>query len=179
MAAPEATSIKHLEDRRASWEWRARKVIGTEHVYAVQDENFDRLNTWKMVVQVPKARGAVIVRPLESPGRKALAGVVRKSIVFQRATLPAYRRYLYCKVTLADPSGSQTKFGMRRGERDVLPKWFAPLRRGMRLKGTVTTTHGPTTAQVLLARPDNHMRMVRIFFALKVWVLTQNYQLVN
>lgn len=171
-------SIKAAGKRRGVWTWKRRAVVGTEAVYTVMDGNYDRLNTWKMVIQVPKAKGPVIVRVLEGPGKAAWAGIERKSMVFNRATLPAYRKYLYCKATLADPSGVKTKLLLRRGERDTLPPWVKPFLRGMRLKQSVTTTRGTDArAQVLLARPPDHERLICIFFAFKVWVLDRHYQL--
>lgn len=170
--------VEAAESRRGSWTWRGRAVVGTEHIYAVRDGNYDRLNTWKMAVQVPRGKGPVIVRAIESPGKAAWAGIERKSMVFNRATQPGYRKYLYCKATPADPSGRRTKFVMTRGERGVLPSWFRPLQRGMRLKSTVATTRGTDArAQVLLARPDDHRRLIGIFFAFKVWVLDRHFQL--
>ncbi len=172
--------VEHVQDRRATWNWRGSSVTGMESVYAVVDRNYDRLNRWLFLVQQLKKRGLIIVRPNQATGKSSWGGIDRSSVVFPRTTRPGYRGLSYCKIGLADPSGGQTKFVMRRAERDALPPWMRSLRTRMRLKQTVAATRGTDGRhQVLWVRPDDHARMIRFFFAMKVWVLDQGYQIVD
>jgi hypothetical protein len=152
-----------------------RTVRGVEYSYAVKDRNFGRLNGWKYLVRVPdSSRDEIVVQPVSVPGKQVWAGLDRRSIVFVRATKNPHRSKMYCKVNLADPMAERTKVGTRRGERDLLPRWFDYFRPHMRLKNTVTTTAGHDgMAQVVRVGPEDHRRMVRLFFALKVWVLEE------
>ena len=150
---------------------------GTESVYHVVDGNYDRLNQWTFVIQQPDRDGPVIVRARETPVKRVWAAVGRSSVTFQRATKPGYRKSRYAKVTLADPSGSQTKFVIRKGDEAALPRWFKSLRSALKLKQTVTTTRGRDGEhRVLVVPADDHAAMIRAFFAFKVWVLEQRHQ---
>lgn len=187
--APAKLQVDFVEDRRGVWQWFRKRgasghgsrkgVGGRELVYRVVDKNFDRLNSWTYLVQVPNDDlTPVIVRPREAPGRKAWAGIDRKSIAFKRARRHPYRGKLYCKVTLADPRGEKTKFVARRDERGNLPEWMDHFRSITRVKKTVTTTKGRDGDQlVLIVKPDDHRQMILIFFATKVWVLQEGFEL--
>ncbi len=172
--------IRPLDARRATWEWGRKSVTGREFIYEAIDRNFDRLNRWTFIVQVPRNRKErVIVRPREFPPKAAWAGIDRRSIVFARASKNPFRKKLYCKVTLSDPLGGQTKFVARRQERKFLPRWTIKLQPRMRLKRTVASTRGRDGDQyLLLIAPDDHARMIRVFFALKVWVLQEGFTFV-
>ena len=169
------------ETRRATWKMAGHTISGKEHVFDVRDGNYTRLNQWSFAIRIaPKADSGMIVQPLQAPGKKVWAGIERRSIVWKRATINPHKVKVYCKVNLADPAGEKTKVGLRRGERDILPYWFKELRHRLRLKGTVTTTKAhDTKAQVVLSRKDDYVGMIRVFFALKVWVLEEHYQIVE
>ena len=160
----------------AKWKYRAI-VKGTEFLYTVKDENFDRLNQWTFRLQVPAdAYGDIIVQPVQTPSKNVWAGIARSSVVFTRATKEGYKSHVYCKMFLANPAGSKT--GASRGARPGFPKWFQTFRWRMRLKKTLTTTLGHDhNAQVIFAERENHALMIKIFFALKVWVLASDYSL--
>src|SRR4030042_167514 len=159
-------TIEYEEERRASWAWGQRKIKGNEFVYQVLDKNFDRLNKWKFSVKVPQEIGRVVVQPQIVPGKQVFAEIEQRSIVFQKATKHPYRKYLYCKVHLADPSMEKNWVGMTWGARDQLPPWFNYFRKRMRLKKTVTTTAGNDGYdQVILIGRHDHERMIRLFFA--------------
>ena len=82
------------------------------------------------------------------------------------------------KMTLADPSGVRTKIFVRDVNRKLLPKWFDSFRSAMRRKITVATTKGmDQDHHVVLANPEDHPTMIRLFFALKVWVLNEGFSL--
>ena len=127
-------------------------VQGIEHIYSVKDMNFDRMNKWTFAIRVPNnPRGGIIVQPVQVPSKNVWAGLERRSLVLPKATRNPYRRFVYCKVNLADPSGRQNYVGTRIGERDFLPTWLQELRWRMRLKRTVATTAGYSTAAPQLA----------------------------
>jgi hypothetical protein len=46
----------------------------------------------------------------------------------------------------------------------------------MRLKQTVTTTEGrDSKSQVVVFNRANHVKMIRLFFATKVWILNESF----
>jgi hypothetical protein len=48
----------------------------------------------------------------------------------------------------------------------------------MRLKDTVTTTRGTDAkAQVVLMDREDHSTMIKLYFALKVWVMQEDFSL--
>jgi hypothetical protein len=154
-------------------------VSGNEHVYDVIDWNFDRLNAWVFLVQVPAGRTEdVIVRPEQCPAKKVWASLSWRSVVFVRATKSPHRRDRYCKIALADPTGSKTKVVVTKGARDRLPPWFGPFQSQIRLKESVRPTRGTDAhVQVLVVPADDHAQMIRVFFALKVWTLQERFSL--
>ncbi len=114
---PARVEVKHLEDKSATWHWLRRPVRGTESLYEVRDRNYDRNNRWVFVVQQPRAAAKPsIVRPRESPKKTVWETLWRRSIVFNRATKRAFNNKIYCKVTLADPTGVRTKVFIRKVE---------------------------------------------------------------
>jgi len=147
---------------------------GTDFIYRVVDRNFDRLNEWKFLIRVPEDPGQIVVQPQIVPGKKVFAGIGRRSIIFVRATKHPFRRRVYCKVHLAAPITGSWR-GTSRGDRGQLPPWFKYFRHRMRLKETVTTTAGKDGFdQVITILPADHKRMIRVYFALRVWVLQEN-----
>ncbi|HEV2359320.1 MAG TPA: hypothetical protein VGZ23_17145 [bacterium] len=170
--------VGFAEDRRAGWDWLRKSVTGHEFIYGVLDRNFDRLNSWTFIVQVPKdGLTPVIVRPRDVPPRRTWAAMDRKSIAFMRATKHPYRGRLYCKVSLADPTGRRTKSVVNKWGRRDLPKWINRSGLTIRVKDTVTTTKGTDGNHlVFVVKPDDHVQMIRIFFATKVWVLQEGFR---
>jgi hypothetical protein len=172
---PARVDVEHLEDTAGTWSWLRKSVRGIESVYLVRDRNLDRNNRWLFVVQRPRAKAnPIIVRTRETPAKGVWAQIWRRSIVFNPATKRGYRSKVYCKVTLADPTGKRTKVFIRNINRNLLPKWMGYFRSSMRRKITVASTKGKDhDHQVVLFNPDNHADMIRLFFALKVWVLNE------
>lgn len=176
---PQRVAVSRTQELRSAWRSPGGgPVLGTAHLYDVTDGNFDRLNRWIFSVRVPRGKpGRVIVSPLIAPGKTTWAGIERRSVVFVPATRRPYRGFMYCKLNVADPSGERTKIGIRRGEKGILPRWFDALRSHTRLKETVAATHGTDrTAQVAIVPRHDHERMIRVYFALKVWVLHEAVQ---
>lgn len=175
---PEKLDIQPPENHTGSWSAFGRSAVkGIEYFYTVKDTNFRSLNQWTIAIRVPNVpRGNVIVQPIRTPGKKVWAGIERKAIVLVRATKHPYRKKVYCKLNLADPTGGKTKKGARRGDRSALPKWFVFFENRMRLKQTVTTTRGTdANAQVVMLGHDDHKAMIALYFALKVWVMAEGF----
>jgi hypothetical protein len=179
---PRMIDVSFEAERKSTWKGVGSHtpIRGREYTYLIKDRNFDRLNDWKFVVKVPNSGTDIIVQPGVAPNKKIWAGIDRRSMVFVKATKKLHRNKVYCKANLADPSGEKNKRGTRRGQRKFLPKWFDYFRPYMRLKATVASTDGTDSrAQVVLVNPDDHERMIRLFFALKVWILQEGFLLVD
>lgn len=173
---PLSVTIKFHESRRASWAWQGNKIQGTEFIYHVRDKNFDRLNEWSFSVKAPQKPGQIVVQPQSVPGKKAFAELQRRSITLQRATKQPSESTYYCKIHLADPSMGKNWRGTTLGDRDRLPTWFKYFRQRIRLKKTVSTTAGTdSNNQVVLISKEDHERMIRLYFAMRVWVLQENF----
>jgi hypothetical protein len=172
-------TVESREQRSATWTFPGSNgrepVSGTEHVYAAIDENLGAHYLWEFAVLVPDARSEQVeVRPRTVPALKAWAELPDRSVMFPLATLGETRGKRYCKVTLARPQGGGTKSGVRWENRDTLPRWFGPLRSRMRKKSKVRSTRGTDgDALVVLVSAGDHAAMIRLFFAMKVWVLKE------
>ena len=67
---------------------------------------------------------------------------------------------------------------IRWDQRRELPRWFEGLERRMRTKERVRSTRGTDgNTLVVLVDPDDHEAMIRLYFAMKVWVLKEGIQL--
>ena len=78
----------------------------------------------------------------------------------------------------SDPRGTRTKDVIRWDQRRDLPRWFEGLERRMRMKERVRSTKGTDgNTLVLLVNPDDHAMMIRLYFAMKVWVLKEGFAL--
>ena len=166
-------------ERAATWTFTREPVSGTEYTYGVVDGNFRGRNLWEFTVRVPEGRDDRIeVRPRLTPRLKAWAGLERRSLTFTRARRAAYRGWHYCQVALADPTGERTKDVVRIGQRAALPAWFDDFASRLRRKETVRATRGNDGDElVVLVRPDEHDRMIALFFATKAWVLKERVRL--
>lgn len=167
------------EMRPASWTFGGAAQQGTEQTFVVTDGNFSARNQWEFMIRLPKKqRERIEVRPRTTPNVKVWAELPDRSITFMRASLGAARGKRYCQVALADPSGNRSRVIVRAGQRNELPAWFQQLRGRMRAKETVNRTRGTDArALVLLVNEGDYPAMIRIFFALKVWVLKEKFEL--
>jgi hypothetical protein len=167
------------EERASTWTFGGRPMSGVEQSYAVRDENFPSRNQWEFVVRIPKGRDERIeVRPRTTPNVKVWAELPDRSLNFSRATIGEARGKWYCKVALADPTGERSRDVIRSDERGELPSWFDALRGRMRVKQKVRATKGNDGQDlVVLVQPDDHETMIRLFFAMKVWVLKERIAL--
>ena len=185
-------AVEAGEVRRGKWSFakggRQAPVRGNEHQYLVTDGNFGGRNRWEFLVRVPDdADGRVEIRPRATPPLQTWKALTYRSLQFQRATKGDARGRRYCKVALAvppsgrptgDPRGTRTKDVIRWDQRRDLPKWFQGLERRMRAKERVRTTRGTdASALVILVEPDDHPMMIRLYFAMKVWVLKEGFEL--
>lgn len=173
--------VEFEQEQRCSWKMAGHSIQGIEYRYAVEDRNFDRYNRWAFAIRISKSpNGDIVVLPVEIPSKKVWAGLGQRPIVFVKATKHPFRSMRYCKINLADPTGEKNKVGTRWGDRSSFPKWFDYFRPRMRIKNTVATTEGTDGyAQVVLVKSDDHQRMLRLYFALKVWVLEEGFVISN
>jgi hypothetical protein len=187
--------VELVEMRRARWTFakggRQSPVNGYEHLYAVTDGNLADRNKWEFLVRVPDdSDERVEVRPKTTPPIHTWKALTYRSLQFQKATKGEARGKLYCKVALAvpqagrakdDPRGGRTKDVIRGDQRRELlraAKWFEDLKGRMRTKERVRSTRGTDeNALVILVDPDDHVRMIRLYFAMKIWVLKESIEL--
>jgi hypothetical protein len=178
--------------RKAKWSFfkngRRAPVRGEEHHYTVRDGNLAGRNTWEFLVRVPsEADGRVEVRPSATPPLQSWKALTYRSLQFQKATRGEARGKRYCKVALAvpqggrakaDPRGTRTKDVIRGDQRRELPRWFESLQGRMRTKERVRSTRGTDARHlVVLVNPDDHEMMIRLYFAMKVWILKEGIEL--
>jgi hypothetical protein len=172
-----------IESRAAKWDMAKRPVRGKEYIYEIQDRNFHNYNKWEFVVRAPYKNSRdknIQVQPLEVPRRPIWAGIDYRVITFIPTTIGNHLDKYYCKIFFSDVSGNRTKQGTRRGDRKYFPDWLQInyFKSRMRLKKTVAKTQGyDHMAQVMIVNPHDHMRMIRIFFANKVWILSDGYHI--
>lgn len=180
------------EVRRAKWSFakggRQAPVRGSEHLFTVTDENLRGRNKWEFVVRVPDdSDGRVEVRPRATPPGQLWKALTYRSLQFQKATKGDARGKRYCKVSLAvppagrakdDPRGTRTKDVIRGDQRRDLPRWFDSLQGRMRTKERVRSTRGTDgNTLVILVQPNDYVMMIRLYFAMKVWVLKEGIEL--
>lgn len=167
------------ETRPASWAFGGTPQRGTEQTFHVADLNFSSRNSWEFMVRLPqRSRERIEVRPRTAPNVKVWAELPDRSITFMRASLGDARGKRYCPVSLADPSGGRSRVIVRTDQRSELPRWFDQLRGRMRTKENVNRTRGTDgRSLVLLVKEGDYATMIRIFFALKVWVLKESFEL--
>ena len=185
-------AVEPGETRRAKWTFakggRQAPVKGTEHLYTVTDGNLSGRNKWEFLVRVPDdSDGRVEVRPRSTPPTQTWKALTYRSLQFQKATKGEARGKRYCKVSLAvppkgrakdDPRGTRTKDVIRGDQRRDLPKWFESLQGRMRTKESVRSTRGTDgNTLVILVQPDDYAMMIRLYFAMKVWVLKEGIEL--
>ena len=170
------------EAHAAQWTFAGTAMSGTEQWYAVTDTNFPANNAWQFVVRLPaEAAERIEVRPRATPKAKVWEELTDRSLTFMRATMPAARGKRYCQVALADPEGERTKDVVRADERAGLPRWFTPVLGRLRAKDSVRKSKGTDgkalVALVALVGEDDHAMMIRLFFAMKVWVLKEGFRM--
>ena len=167
------------ESREATWTFGGAPVSGIEQTYTVTDTNFSTNNQWEFIVRLPRTSGDRIeVRPRMTPPVKVWAELPDRSLTFMRATRGTSRRKRYCQVALADVTGERSRSVVRANQRDRLPRWFGDLRTQMRAKHLVKPTRGTDgDSLVVLVTLDDYAAMIRLFFATKVWVLKERFQL--
>ena len=172
-------NVEAGEERTSTWTFGGEPMSGTEQTYSVRDDNFTARNQWEFVVRTPSARDArVEVRPRTTPNVKVWAELPDRSLTFLRANKGEARGKWYCKVALADPTGVKSRDVVRADERDELPRWFDALKGRMRKKQSVRTTRGNDGEDlVVLVAANDHVAMIRLFFATKVWILKERIAL--
>lgn len=178
---PFLVSVELVGSNRSQWDMANRPVSGKEFVYHVCDRNFPNYNQWQFVVRVPDKRSRdknIQVQPMVVPKKRIWNKLEYRVITFIPTSIGNHMDKYYCKVNLSDVSGYKTKQRTVRGERKIMPSWHKRnyFMSCMRLKQTVATTKGfDHKVQVMIVNPDDHTRMIRIFFANKIWVLQERY----
>jgi len=164
-----------LESRPASWTFAGGAVRGTEMSYAAIDTNFSDRNRWEFIVRIPSdPKGRIEVRPRTTPNVKAWDELPDRSLTFSLATKGTARGKWYAQVALADASGERSKAVVNTSQRGSLPHWFTELGGRMRRKESVKPTKGTDAdALVVLVARGDHAAMIRLFFATKVWILSE------
>lgn len=155
---------------------------GFQFTYDVVDHNFKTNNKWVVLIRVPnkKYSSAGIEIRLEKEGcptRQAVAthAIWREAIVFNPTDIGVHLDKWYVKVrvkTKKTTRNATKKKLVKRGERSEMPEWLQLpyFSSWIRLKGTVRTSlSGDLGQNVLLTKPVDHLRMIRTFFALRVW----------
>lgn len=172
-------AVEPGERRAASWTFGGETRQGFEQLYQVTDGNFDGRNRWEFVVRIPKRAGDQLeVRPRTTPNVRAWAELPDRSVIFVRGTLGDAKGKRYCVASLADASGERSRAIVRSDRRDELPAWFDGLRHRMRTKANVKRTRGTDGGALVLLVPEgDHAAMIRLFFALKVWILKEGFEL--
>lgn len=167
--------VAPVDARPASWTFAGDAVRGTEFAYTVTDNNLPSRNQWQFIVRVPQDRkGRVEVRPRTTPNLKVWAELPDRSLTFSQATKGPARGKWYCQVALADATGERSKAVVKTDQRDELPHWFDELSGRMRRKEAVKPTRGTdANALVVLVPAGDHAAMIRMFFATKVWILSE------
>jgi hypothetical protein len=172
---PSLVDVALDTSRRLVHEFQGRKTRGTEHTFVVADRNFVTRNTWEFVVFVPDAwrKGTYAsVQPRAVPNRRVWAGLERRSIQFAPCTRPGYRSRCYGMLAVSDPTGERNREYLNKG--DARPPWLRGFR--VRTKGTVTTSRAlDENRLVAVFDPQDWSGMIRLFLAMKPWVLEQRY----
>jgi hypothetical protein len=167
--------VAPLESRPATWTFAGNGMRGTEQSFAVTDTNLPTRNEWEFIIRLPADHTERIeVRPKTTPNLKAWDTLTKRSLTFSRATRGTARGKWYCQVALADATGERSKTLVPTDQRDRLPHWFGDLSGRMRRKETVKPTKGTDgNALVVLIAAGDYPMMIRLFFATKVWVLSE------
>jgi hypothetical protein len=168
-------------NRDSQWKFQKKRFTGTVYQYAVEDRNFRPAHKWNFQVNVPDKfiKGAyIVVRPTQHPQTAYWAGFERQTINFASATLGRYKGkgLVYVKINIADVSGEKNKVGVSKGKRASLPEYIRKF--PLRLKKTVASTKGRDgNYQVAIAKRDGIPTLIRLFFALRVWVMYEEFSL--
>lgn len=167
--------VAPLDSRPTSWAFAGTPIRGTELAYSVTDTNLSSRNQWEFILRIPAdPKGRIEVRPRTTPNLKAWAELPDRSLTFSLATRGAARGRWYCQVALADAAGKRSKAVVSTGRRGDLPHWFTELNGRMRRKEAVKPTKGTdANALVILLAAGDHATMIRLYFATKVWILSE------
>ena len=168
------------ERRPASWTFGGDPQQGFEQIYHVTDGNFDGRNHWEFVVRIPKRAGdpaggaADERRPTCGRGRSCRTA--RSSSCAARWAMPrgsgtAWRPSPTSAASGAGPSSAPISATSSRPGSTASATGCGPRRNVKRTRGT------DGGALVLLVPEDDHAAMIRLFFALKVWVLKEGFEL--
>jgi hypothetical protein len=162
------------ESRNAVWKFGGRNVGGVEYIYFVTDRNYLQRNQWSFVVRVPNvSKRYMEVRPILVPNRKIWAGLERRSLQFRRGNLGKYRKKLYAKLAISDVREEKTKVILTE-DGSAFPKWLKVFKPVPKRRVARTKAHDDGNL-VSVIDLENHRDMIRLFLALKPWVLDDGF----
>jgi hypothetical protein len=172
--------IKQVNSNRdGHWTFQKSRFTGTIYEYEVEDQNFQPAYKWGFEICVPNKFHLgvyILLKITRHPQKSYWAGTERQTINFAKATKSIYRGMVYAKLNIADVTGKKNKIGITKGNRYLLPAYIRKF--SLRVKKTVASTRGTDgNYQVAVMQPENHKSMIRLFFALKVWVMYDNFSL--
>ncbi len=174
MFKSEFVDVEFENLRKAVWQFNSRKVTGHDFTYEVVDRNYVQRNQWTFSVRVPKSlKGSIGVQPAFVPNRKIWAGLDRRSLQLPTADIGRYRQKRYAKLAIADVNEEKNRVILNE-EIDRLPKWlkgFKPIPK----RKVARTKANDGGSLVSIFDPKNHRDMIRLFLALKPWILDDGY----
>ena len=167
------------EERRTHLKFRDKSLPATEYVYTVMDENYARPHRWEFLVRVPDAADEMTeVRPAVVPNVREWAGLDRRALMFQRATMGRHRGSMYSKLAVSDVSGEKARIEVPARDKKRLPYWFRAFGSRLHQKQAVRRTRGTDGDKLVATVPrDDHAMMIRVFIAAKAWILKEGIQM--
>lgn len=167
------------ENRDGHWKFHESQFTGIIYEYEVEDQNFRSPYKWIFEVCVPNKfhrEAYILVKPTQHPQKSYWASIERKMVNFARVKTGVYRGWVYAKLNIADVTDKKNKIGITKGKRSFLPIYIRKF--NLRLKKTAVSTRGTdSNYEIAVTQPQNHRAMIRLFFALKIWVMYDNFSL--
>lgn len=114
------------------------------------------------------------VRPVAVPNRNVWAELDRRAISFQRATIGRHLAKVYAKLAIADVQGEKTRRVLKKDNKKFMPKWLKEFHPVQKQRVTKSAANDGEHLVAVVDR-DDHIRMIKLFMALKPWVLDRGY----
>jgi hypothetical protein len=173
---PEHVEVAFASEKKARWEFKGHISRGLELLYEVKDLNYASRRDWTFMVRVPAHWGGdsyISISPLRIANREIWAGLDRRSLQFARGTIGRHRGRAYAKLSIADVTGEKNRRVLSTEDRSGLPSWlyaFRPV-----AKRRVIRSGRDEASLVAVSDKKDYPRMIRLFLALKAWVLDREY----
>jgi NAD-dependent DNA ligase len=98
----------------------------------------------------------------------------RRTIGFQRATIGRHLAKVYAKLSIADVKGEKTRLVLNKDTKRFMPKWLKEFIPVQKQRVTRSSANDGEHLVAVLNR-DDHIKMIKLFLALKAWVLDHGY----